>query len=126
MNPSWEIILIPLLLLQCSMLGLGTGILMSSFTVKYKDLNFIYSFISSFWMYVSPVVYPLSVIPEKWRYTVSFNPMVGIIETARKIIFGSSSLEPVYILNGLITTIIMLFLGLLIFNRVEKIFLDTV
>ena len=77
-------------------------------------------------MYVSPVVYPLSVIPEKWRYAISFNPIVGIIETARQIIFGSSSLEPIFILNGLITTVIMLFLGLMIFNRVEKTFIDTV
>ena len=77
-------------------------------------------------MYVSPVVYPLSVIPEKWRYVASFNPIVGIIETARQVLFGSSSLEPIYIFNGLITTIIMLFLGLIIFNRVEKTFLDTV
>ncbi|MDP7036814.1 MAG: ABC transporter permease [Candidatus Marinimicrobia bacterium] len=126
MDTSWKIILIPLLLLQCSLLGLGTGILMSSFTTKYRDLNFIYSFISSFWMYASPVVYPLSVIPEKWRYAASFNPMVNIIETARQVIFGSSSLEPIYILNGLITTVIMLFFGLIIFNRVENTFLDTV
>ena len=125
-NPSWGIVIIPLLLLQCSLLGLGIGILMSSFTTKYRDLDFIYSFISSLWMYVSPVVYPLSVIPEKWRYAASFNPIVGIIETSRQVIFGSSSLEPIYILNGLITTIIMLFLGLVIFNRVEKTFLDTV
>ena len=126
MNPSFNIILIPLLLLQCSLLGLGTGILMSSFTTRYRDLNFVYNFIAQFWMYISPIVYPLSVIPEKWRYAVSFNPMVGIIETARQVIFGSSSLEPIYILNGLITTVIMLLLGLLIFNRVEKTFLDTV
>ena len=118
--------LIPLLLLQCSLLGLGTGILMSSFTTKYRDLNFIYSVISSFWMYASPVVYPLSVIPEKWHYAVSFNPMVGIIETARQVLFGTSSLELIYIFNGLITTAIMLFLGLMIFNRVEKTFIDTV
>jgi len=124
--PSWGIVLIPLLLLQCSLLGLGIGILMSSFTTKYRDLNFIYSFISSFWMYASPVVYPLSVIPEKWRYAVSFNPMVGIIETVRQVIFGTSSLESIYIFNGLLTTLIMLFLGLIIFNRVEKTFLDTV
>ena len=77
-------------------------------------------------MYASPVVYPLSVIPEKWRYAISFNPMVGIIETARQIIFGSSSLESVYILNGLVSTVIMLFFGLVIFNRVEKTFLDTI
>ena len=124
--PSSGILLIPLLLFQCSLLGLGTGILMSSFTTKYRDLNFIYRFITSFWMYVSPVVYPLSIIPEKWRYALSFNPMVGIIETARQVIFGKSALEPIYIFNGLLTTFIMIFIGLLIFNRVEKHFLDTV
>ena len=125
-QPSLGIILVPILLFQCSLLGLGAGILMSSFTTKYRDLNFIYRFITSFWMYASPVVYPLSVIPEKWRYAISFNPMVGIIETARQIIFGSSSLESVYILNGLVSTVIMLFFGLVIFNRVEKTFLDTI
>ena len=124
--PSSGILLIPLLLFQCSLLGLGTGILMSSFTTKYRDLNFIYRFITSFWMYASPVVYPLSIIPEKWRYALSFNPMVGIIETARQVIFGKSALEPIYIFNGLLTTFIMIFIGLLIFNRVEKHFLDTV
>ena len=89
-------------------------------------LTLIYSFISSFWMYASPVVYPLSVIPVKWRYVVSFNPIVGIIEAARQVIFGTSSLESIYIFNGLLTTLIMLFLGLIIFNRVEKTFLDTI
>ena len=126
LQPSSGILLIPLLLLQCSLLGLGAGILMSSFTTKYRDLNFIYNFITSFWMYVSPVVYPLSVIPEKWRFIISFNPMVSIIEIARQVIFGKSSLEPIYILNGLITTIILLFIGLIIFNRVEKTFIDTI
>ena len=125
-QPSLGIILVPILLFQCSLLGLGAGIFMSSFTTKYRDLNFIYTFITSFWMYASPVVYPLSIIPEKWRFAFSFNPMVGIIETARQIIFGKSALEPIYIINGLLSTFLMLFLGLLIFNRVEKHFLDTV
>tara|TARA_Y100000590_G_scaffold457302_1_gene609655 strand:+ start:791 stop:1615 length:825 start_codon:yes stop_codon:yes gene_type:complete len=126
MDPSWGVVIVPLLLLQCSLLGLGTGILMSSFTTKYRDLNFIYRFITSFWMYVSPVVYPLSVIPEKWRYLASFNPMIGIIESARQIIFGESSLEFIFIINGLFTTLTLLLIGLIIFNRVEKNFVDTI
>ena len=125
-SPSWTIIFIPFLLLQCSLLGLGTGILMSSFTIKYRDLKFIYTFIISLWMYISPVVYPLSVIPEEWKYLASFNPMVAVIESARFFIFNSGSVELIYILNGFIVTFIMLLLGLIIFNRVEKIFIDTV
>jgi len=126
LKPSFQTVLIPLLLLQCSLLGIGTGILISSFTVKYKDLNFLYTFIVSIWMYISPIVYPLSTLPKKWHYLISFNPMVGIVETARQLLFGISSIESTFILNGLITTVVMLFIGLIIFNRVEKTFLDSV
>jgi lipopolysaccharide transport system permease protein len=77
-------------------------------------------------MYISPIVYPLSTLPKKWHYLISFNPMVGIVETARQLLFGISSIESTFILNGLITTVVMLFIGLIIFNRVEKTFLDSV
>ena len=77
-------------------------------------------------MYCSPVVYPLSVIPEKWHYILSFNPMVGIIELSRHLIFGISSFQIEQLINGLITTIIFMVIGLLSYNRVEKTFLDTV
>ena len=125
-TPSWGILFIPLLLIQCSLLGLGTGILMSSFTTKYRDLDFIYKFIISSWMYISPVVYPLSVIPQKWHFLASFNPMVGIIEVSRLVLFGYSIIEYSFILNGIIITLLMLFVGLIIFNRVEKTFIDTI
>ena len=125
-NFSWSIIFIPFLLLQCIMLGLGTGILISSFTTKYKDLNFVYNFISKFWYYISPVVYPLSVIPESSRYALSFNPMVGVIELFRQIVFGISSIEMIYIINGIIMTLMISIIGLILFNRVEKTFIDTV
>ena len=125
-KPTFNVILIPLLLFQCSLIGLGTGIFISSLTIRYKDLNFVYNFILQFWMYISPVVYPLSVIPEDWHYILSFNPMVSVIESARQIIFGNSSLEFIYIINGLFSTFLMFAIGLIIFNKTEKIFLDTV
>tara|TARA_Y100001970_G_C13925868_1_gene695701 strand:- start:574 stop:807 length:234 start_codon:yes stop_codon:yes gene_type:complete len=77
-------------------------------------------------MYASPVVYPISVIPEKWHYLASFNPMVGIIELSRNLIFGVSALNHEYMINGIIMTALILFIGLLMFNRTEKTFLDTV
>ena len=120
------IFFIPLLFLQCSLLGLGFGLLLSSFTTRYRDLNFLGGYINSFWMYSSPVVYPLSVIPEKWHYILSFNPMVGIIEFSRHLIFGISSFHIEQLINGLITTIFFMIIGLLSYNRVEKTFLDTV
>ena len=110
--------------MQC--FGLGFGLLLSSLTTRYRDLNFLGGYINSFWMYCSPVVYPLSVIPEKWHYVLSFNPLVGIIELARYSIFGISSFQIEQLINGLITTIIFFVIGLLSYNRVEKTFLDTV
>ena len=77
-------------------------------------------------MYCSPVVYPLSVIPDKWHYLLSFNPLVGVIELSRHLIFGVSSFQIEQLINGLITTIIFMVIGLLSYNRVEKTFLDTV
>ena len=116
----------PLLLLQCASLGIGIGILLSSFTTKYRDLNFVFGFLVTGWMYASPVVYPLSVIPEKYHLLMSINPMVGIIETARHILFGSSSLRAEYIVIGVVVNLIALTVGVLVFNKVERNFLDTV
>lgn len=127
LKPSLSIIVfIPLLFLQCSLIGLGFGLFLSSFTTRYRDLNFLGGYINSFWMYCSPVVYPLSVIPEKWHYILSFNPMVGIIELSRQLVFGSSSFQLQYLTNGLITTVVFLIIGILSYNSVEKTFIDTV
>ena len=105
---------------------MGFGLFLSSFTTRYRDLNFLGGYINSFWMYCSPVVYPLSVIPDKWHYILSFNPLVGVIELSRHLIFGVSSFQIEQLINGLITTIIFMVIGLLSYNRVEKTFLDTV
>ena len=120
------VILFPIILLQCALLGLGVGIFFSSFTTKYKDLDFLFKFFVSAWMYASPVVYPLSIIPEKWHLLVSINPMVGVIESVRQILFGVSSLRVEYVVFGVIFNMISLTIGILVFNKVEKNFLDTV
>jgi len=126
LRPSIWVILVPVLLLQCALLGIGVGVLLSSFTTKYRDLNFVFSFFVQAWMYASPVVYPISVIPEKYHLLISINPMVGLIESVREILFGVSSLSVEYVLIGVAVNIIFLVIGILIFYRVEKNFLDTV
>jgi len=126
LKPSIWVLLFPLLLLQCALLGIGVGVLMSSFTTKYRDLNFVFGFIMTAWMYSSPVVYPISVIPEKYHLLMSINPMVGVIESVRQILFGVSSLRVEYILIGVIVNLVALTIGILIFNKVERNFLDTV
>ena len=78
------------------------------------------------WMYASPVVYPISVIPEKYHLLMSINPMVGVIESARQILFGVSSLRVEYIVIGVMVNLLLLTVGILVFNKVERNFLDTV
>jgi lipopolysaccharide transport system permease protein len=126
LRPSLWVLLLPLLVLQCALLGIGFGVLLSSFTTKYRDLNFVYSFLVQGWMYATPIVYPLSVIPEKWHLLMCINPMVGVIECVRQILFGVSSLRVEYILVGVIVNLLVLSLGLLVFTKVERNFLDTV
>ena len=77
-------------------------------------------------MYASPVVYPLSVMPEKYHLLLSINPMVGVIESARHILFGISSLRVEYVVFGAIVNLVALTVGILVFNKVERNFLDTV
>ena len=126
LTPSIWVVLFPLLLLQCALLGIGVGVLLSSFTTKYRDLNFVFGFFTTAWMYASPVVYPISVMPEKYHLLLSMNPMVGVIESARQILFGVSSLRVEYIVFGVIVNLIALIVGVLVFNKVERNFLDTV
>ncbi len=118
-------LLTPVLLLLMALLGLGTGILVSSLTTKYRDLNFLITFGVQLAMYGTPVIYSLSQIPAKYRFLIEMNPMSAIIETFRSIYLGGTI--PWELLG--ISSVVILFLLLLgttIFNRVEKTFMDTV
>jgi lipopolysaccharide transport system permease protein len=125
-SPSVMIFTIPLILLQMAILGLGMGILVSSMVTKYRDLTFVMTFAVQIWMYITPVVYPLTQVPEHYRNLYVLNPMVSIVESFRGAIFGASSIEPQHILISVLVTISILIVGLILFNRVEKTFMDTV
>ena len=125
-HPNIYILLLPLIIFQMAVLGLGFGILISSLTTKYKDLNFVMSFFVQLWMYATPIVYPLSIVPEKYRLLVILNPMASIVETFRGAFLGVSSIELNHIFISVSFTLLIFFLGLLMFNRVEKSFMDTI
>lgn len=125
-QPTLWIFLIPFLLIQMGALGLGMGILISSMTTKYRDLNFLLGFGVQLWMYATPVVYPISQIPEKWQWIFVLNPMTAIVESFRYAFLGSGSVQPWMIGMSVVMTMILLMLGILLFNRVEKTFMDTV
>ena len=117
---------LPLLLLQTAAIGLGVGLWMSSLTAKYRDFGNLAAFLTQLWMYATPVVYPLSMLPERWRWVASLNPMTGIIEAYRYAFLGTGTVEPVYLAASAGTTVIVLLTGIVFFSRVERTFVDTV
>jgi len=125
-HPTNWIFLLPFLLVQMGALGLGLGILISSMTTKYRDLNFFLGFGVQLWMYATPIVYPISQIPEKWQWVFALNPMTAIVESFRHAFLGTGSVQLWMIGVSVGMTLILLILGILLFSRVEKTFMDTV
>jgi lipopolysaccharide transport system permease protein len=125
-KPNLFIFLLPVLLLQMATLGLGTGILISSMTTKYRDIKFLVGFGLQLWMYATPVVYSVSVVPERFRFFYMLNPVASIVETFRYAFLGKGVVDGFYMLISWAVTIVLLFLGIIIFNRVDKTFMDTV
>lgn len=119
--------LLPLLLLQLGMMGMGVGIVISSLTTKYRDLAILVSFGIQLWMFGTPVVYPVAHLPEGWiRTAVLLNPVTAPVELFRFILLGEGFFLPVPYLWSLVFTFLVTILGIVIFNHVEKTFLDTV
>mgnify|MGYP000888371576 FL=1 len=122
---SWALAL-PLLVLLMAGLGLGFGIIISSLTTKYRDLNYLVGFGVSLWMYATPIIYPVSSIPEKWRWVAEINPISPIVETFRAGFLGAGSASWLRLGYSFAFMLVVLFIGVVIFNRVEKTFIDTV
>ena len=125
-HPTMYALLLPLLLLQMALLSLGVGIIISSLTTKYRDLKMLVGFGVQLWMYGTPVAYDIGIIPEKFLGVYMLNPMTPIINTFRTAFLGIGSFDLKYYLISWGATFIVLFLGLMLFNRVEKTFMDTV
>jgi lipopolysaccharide transport system permease protein len=123
---SWRLLLVPVLVLQTAMLGLGVGIMISSLTTKYRDLKVLVSFGVQLWMYGTPVVYTPSQLPNTLRTIVMLNPVSPIVVNFRYAMMGCGTFETGYWGISIITTLILLMIGVLMFNKVEKNFMDTV
>ncbi|MBP7213719.1 MAG: ABC transporter permease [Anaerolineaceae bacterium] len=122
---AWAFTL-PLLVLLMAGLGLGLGIIVSSLTTKYRDLQNLVSFGVNLLMYLTPVIYPVSSIPQQWRFLADWNPVTPIIETFRMGFLGAGDTSWARLGYSAIFTVVILFIGIVIFNRVEKTFIDTV
>jgi len=126
-QPNWLwIALSPLLLLMMAGLGLGLGIIISSLTTKYRDLRFLVQFGVQLLMYATPVIYPASSIPERFQWIILANPMTPIIEAFRYAFLGAGNANLAQLGYSFGFMVVVVFLGSIIFNRVEQTFMDTV
>jgi len=125
-HPNLYVLLVPILVLQMAMLSLGSGIIISALTTKYRDLQMLVGFGVQLWMYGTPVAYDIRIIPQKYMGLYMLNPMTPVINTFRTALLGIGGFQLRYYLSGLALTIIILFAGIVLFNHVEKTFMDTV
>ncbi len=125
MNLAW-VALSPLLVMMMAGLGLGFGIIISSLTTKYRDLRFLVQFGVQLLMYATPVIYPVSSIPARFQPLLQANPMTPIVEAFRFAFLGAGTVNAGQLLYSFVFMIVLVFLGAVIFNRVEQTFMDTV
>src|ERR1035437_937285 len=125
-HPNWIILLLPILLLIMGGLGLGTGIIVSSLTIKYRDLQQLVSFGVQLLMYATPVIYPLSSVKGLLLWVVLLNPLTPLVETFRLAFLGAGTFNPFYLLYSLIFMLVVFLGGVLLFNHVETTFMDTI
>lgn len=125
-NPNLALFLVPLLVVELGMLGMGCGIIVSSMTTKYRDLSVLVGFGMQLWMYATPVVYPVSQIPEKYQSFMMINPVAPIMETFRYAFLGTGHIPILWLCISIAVTGVIFLFGILIFNQVERTFMDTV
>ena len=125
-HPNFYVLLFPVVIALMAILGLGLGLIITAMTTKYRDLAFLVTFGVQLLMYATPVIYPLSAAPAKYRVYISANPLSGLIETFRYGFTGKGEFFLGAFMYSVLASLVLFFLGLVVFNRVEKTFVDTV
>lgn len=125
-HPNVYMLLTPVLILQLALLGLGFGIIISALTTKYRDLAMVVGFGTQIWMYLTPVAYDIGIIPERLMDVYMLNPVTPVICMLRYAFLGIGELQLEYYTMSWVVTIFVVFVGIILFNRVEKNFMDTV
>lgn len=125
-EPSAWLLAVPLLLVQMGVLGLGMGTLLSSLTTRYRDLTFVVAFGTQLWMFATPVVYPLSQVPERWQAVIALNPMTSIVEIFRLALLGAGTVNAAHVAISIAVTLGLFVSGLILFTRVERTSMDTI
>ena len=115
----------PLVVLQLAAISLGAGLWLSALTTRYRDFSFLVPFLAQVWMYATPVIYPLSRVPERWRWVAALNPMTAPTEALKRMFLGAGEVSANSVAISAGVTLLLLVSGVLIFNRAQKTFVDT-
>ena len=126
LHVTWNAFLLPLLIVQLAATALGVGLWVSALTAKYRDLTHLSAFLIQLLMYATPVIYPLSQIPSNWQWLASLNPMTMIVENFRLMFLGQATASVALTLLSAGISFVLLFTGILLFQRTERTFIDTV
>ncbi|MBL8536038.1 MAG: ABC transporter permease [Hyphomonadaceae bacterium] len=124
--PSWRMVFIPPLMIVALLLALSVGLWLGPINVRFRDIKHTLPFMIQLWMYASPIVYPLTLVPEAWRWLYSLNPMVGVIEGFRWAVFGLGELNVGALAISAAAIIVLLAAGLVFFRRMERTFADVI
>lgn len=124
--PEWTIVLWLLLLVPLVGLAMGVGMLFAAANVKYRDVQHILPFIIQVWLFITPIIWPMSMIPEKWRLVVALNPLAGIIEAFRACVVPTNRIDPMFFAISISVTIIVVVIGATYFRRTARSFADII
>ncbi len=124
--PTITILLVPFLVILMMLIGSGVGMFLAALNVKYRDIRYVIPFLLQLWMFCSPIVYPSSIVPEKYQLIYALNPMTGVIEGFRFALLGTIEFPILEILISVIGSIVLFAFGLLYFKQMERHFADIV
>jgi lipopolysaccharide transport system permease protein len=124
--PGWQMVALPGLVLLAVLTALGVGLWLSALNVQYRDVRYTIGFMVQFWLFATPVAYPSSIVPEKWRVLYALNPMVGVVDGFRWALLGKPESPGMPLLISVIVVLMLLAGGLYYFRRMEQQFADIV
>jgi lipopolysaccharide transport system permease protein len=122
---TWQLVLMPVFAALATALALGVGMWLAALNVKYRDIRYAIPFLVQLWLFASPVIYPASIVPAKWKWVLAINPMTGVIEGFRSSVLGTP-LDTATIFSSVVVTLIILIFSFFAFRRVEDSFADIV
>lgn len=121
---TWKVITLPLFMFLAMLTALGFSLFTSAMNAKYRDVGHALPFLIQIWMYLTPIVYPISIVPEQYRWLYGLNPMAGVIEGFRWALLGRNAPDPVVIMESVIVLAVVIFGGLVYFRKMERQFAD--